>query len=285
MLQDRTHVGLTIVNRAQRKVLGIIFDRVAEPGDRPEAAFLHDEVRRWPAGMLEALVAARLVRENTPADMITCGGCEERCLRPVVVIEAIDDRPKSLHSTCDLFEDKGPFDVTADRQRQWSSRRQLIATFLERGLDLKIKNYDDMWRRIRFETLRFGDQARLIELELSGAASIHVGASCLPLLDVIDLGSDGLVLDRDALAMWFAQSEDMQSGSKRRRPSTTVREDNKILTSIRTKRAQFNLTRVASANPTWNKNRVAKDLVKHGRNEGFELGRLLRVTVMPERKK
>ena len=75
------------MSAGKRKLLAKILDRVAEPGEQTNAVFLFDEVLRWPPNAITGLGAAKLLKEIMPADAITCYECDERCRRPVTLIE------------------------------------------------------------------------------------------------------------------------------------------------------------------------------------------------------
>ena len=122
----------------RRDLLAKILDRVAEPGEQLDAVFLSDEVQFWPPDAIMALGAAKLLKAVLPANAITCRGCQERCRRPVTLIEAENERPEFLVSTCHLKTDFGPFEHSTERLKRWASSRETMAKFVSRSIGLSI---------------------------------------------------------------------------------------------------------------------------------------------------
>ena len=136
------------------RMLVMILDRIAEPGDDAQIAFTFEDIRRWPTGAVDALVAGRFLKVGLPADAITCRGCERRCLRPVMLVEAGADRASTLTSTCHLKPDMGPFEHLAERLMRWTCSREGVARFIGRNWRVQIQDYDNRWRRVRFGTVQ-----------------------------------------------------------------------------------------------------------------------------------
>lgn len=267
-----------------RRVLATILDRIAERGDQLETVFLADEVRRWPVNTVEALAAAKLLRETLPVESITCHGCEERCLRPVVRLQGVGGPSSSAISTCHLYPHMGPFEASPDRLRRWTGRRELIARFISRSAGSSIQDHDDRWRRVRFGTLKFNTIRRAFSLEFNGTPIVKVGSSRVPLIDVLDWGKKGILIQSDVIATCAAESEDTRSGNKRTQRSTSIREDNKLQTKIRNRRLQRRVETLANQHPTLNKERLAKKLARSGEFPGISWATIARLTRMPDKK-
>jgi hypothetical protein len=69
-----------------------ILDRLGR-ADSAEEIFGADEVADWPAGALDLLIKAGLLRRAEPAHAIECNGCEQYCFMPVHVLPAEGNRP------------------------------------------------------------------------------------------------------------------------------------------------------------------------------------------------
>ena len=83
---------------------------------------------------VQALLDARLLKRLTPAESVTCLGCEERCRRPVVVSANDDDLNERVTWTCHLYSDFGPFEEPVEVLRRWTSSREMVAKFIGRSI-------------------------------------------------------------------------------------------------------------------------------------------------------
>lgn len=267
-----------------RKVLAAILDRVAEQGDQSEATFLFEEVENWPNGVLQALMAAKLICQAPPVDVITCLGCEERCRRPITMVTSADQDHHRAMTSCHQFADRGPFSHDLKHLMRWTSRRELVARFVRRSSNLQINDRDDRWRRIRFNTLSIEGVQRPFSLEFNGTPTAIIGSSSLSLLELLEWRDGGIRIDLEALGFAAVRSEDLQSGNKRTQPSTATRDDNKKMNERRNRRVQKSLDALAPFHPKLNKDALAKLLQKSGGGEGMTASRIARVTRMPKKK-
>jgi hypothetical protein len=264
-----------------RAVLAALLDGIAQRGDQPEAVFLFDEVRRWPSDAIAGLITAKLLKKFAPADSVTCEGCDERCRRPVTLIEAAPAEPRRLVSTCHLKAEFGPFEHSSDRMERWASSRELVAKFVGRSAGLSIAEHDDRWQRVRFGAHSFGGVRRLLSLEFEASAIAKIGSTPIPLIELIDWSEAGIVVCPEAMALSAAQADDLQSGNKRVQPSTAVRDDKKLMTELKVRRMQRELERLAGQHPNLSKEQLAKRIEKSGKGEGMTAARIARVTRMP----
>ena len=271
------------MSAGNRKLLAKILDRVAEPGEQTNAVFLFDEVLRWPPNAITGLGAAKLLKEIMPADAITCYECDERCRRPVTLIEGANGRPPYLSTTCHLKAEFGPFEHSTERVKRWTSSRELVAKFVGRSVGLSTTDYDDQWRRVRFGTLQIGGVRRLFSVELDSSPIAKIGSAIIPLIELLEWEEAGIGVSAEALAHYASQSDDALSGSKRVQPSTTVRDDNKQLTMAKTRRLQGHLNTLAREHPKLNKEQLVRKLEKAGMGEGSTVPRIMRITRMPQK--
>ncbi len=94
------------------------------------ALFNADEVAAWPEGSLGTL---RLLREDAPAKVITCPGCDMQCLKEVELIgEGKDTRGLIV---CDQRDDMEPIEVPLESLRRWSADVGRLARSLALLLD------------------------------------------------------------------------------------------------------------------------------------------------------
>lgn len=83
------------------------------------ALFGHDDVARWPAGALEALVEAGLLKQTGYADSVVCDGCEEACIEDVEFVERGEGEPPQAYVLCQQREDMGRLRVPLERLKRW----------------------------------------------------------------------------------------------------------------------------------------------------------------------
>ena len=267
-----------------RDALATILDRIAEPGDTDAAVFRFDEVIGWPKDAITSLVSAKLLKEALPAETITCHGCEERCHRPIIWTEGLSGGPGKPTSTCHLLPDIGPFEHSTENLKRWTSGREPVAKFVGRAMSLQIRSHDARWRRIQFGALELDDTRRAFSIELDETAKARIGTFTAPLIDLIAWTPNDYRIDRDALGIWFAQSDDRQSGNKRYQPSTTVREDRQVSNQIKVRNLQRKIDLLAPKHPNLNKDQLAKKLTQTGEGEGMTAARIARVTRKPRKK-
>jgi len=268
----------------RRKILNAILDRVSEPGDQIEVAFLSDEVDHWQPTAVSSLISAKLLKTALLAEAIICGGCEERCHRPVMLIPASTERSQMLISTCNLKPDMGPFEHYSEQLSRWTSSRELVAKFVGRSVRLRLMDNDVRWRRVRFGALQIEEVQRGFSLEFGGAPIAIIGSLRVPLIELLEWDEAGIAVSQEALALFASQSNDVQAGNKRFQPSTSVRDDNKQMTALKVRRLQGYLEKLASRFPNLNKEQLVKKLMKSGEHEGLSAARILRVTCMPTKK-
>ena len=193
--------------------LAIILNRIAEPGNENVAVFRFDEVSRWPREAITFLRSSKLLKEALSAETITCRGCEEHCHRPITWTEGLGGGPGKPTSTCHLLLNMGPFEHPTENLKRWTSGREPVAKFVGRAMSLQIRDHDDRWRRIQFGSFELDDTRRAFSIELNEIAIARIGSITVPLLDLIAWTPNGYQIDRDALGIWVAQSDDRSSRS------------------------------------------------------------------------
>lgn len=261
-----------------RRALETMLARISEPGARARTAITADDVARWPHDAVQVLVAAGVLRASNAAASIVCYGCEERCLRQVIILPAEAAEPERAAWTCDLFSDKGPFVCTADSLQRWSMSRNALAKFIGRLLGLEIKSSDREARRVRYEPIRTGCERRSLSVEFADSAVILIGSSRIPLLDVLEWTEAGIAVDRESLQVCINSSGDNQSGNKRYQPSVAVRDDNKLSTEVRNRSLQREIDRLAKEHPRLSKEQLAAKVASGTVGKGMTASTIARVT-------
>jgi hypothetical protein len=261
-----------------RRLLKTLLGRLAEQGTKKEAIFRAEDVQRWPDLAISLLLDARIIREISLQDSMTCQGCEERCWRPIEII--VDHTEQRFQSTCQVREAFGPFNYTPRMLRRFAARRSDVARFVARELDVSVRDNDADWRVAKLGIWRAEGVTRLLSLVFNGAAILRVGDSDVPLIELLTWDSR-LTVDREALLVHLHHSHDPQSGGKRVQPSSTVRDQKKLVTTLRNERLQSHMNRLAREHPRLNKRQLAQKLISEKRHEGVAVNSILRITRLP----
>ena len=240
------------------RVIQILFQRVAQRHDG--AAFLAEEVARWPTGIAAALETARLIEQGQPAEGLICTGCSERCYRQADPVEEAGQQ--FAISTCELFAGRGPFRHPISRLGRWIATRGMVARFVVGQMGWKLPPAEGADARFRFPTQRFGNARRAVMLEFSDTARLHIGGLPIELSELIGWRGNSPQLVREALEAFAHAAPDLQSGGKREQPSSVVQGENKALTAIRNDRWQREAERLHAQHPKWSQNRVAQEIRK-----------------------
>lgn len=267
----------------RRKALEVILNRISEPGNNNVANFGFEEIDRLAVGSIAQLMAARLFQAASPADTVTCVGCDERCQRPVELVGFDAGQPPFARSLCHLYSDRGPFEHPLEKMQRWTTSRELVAKFIARQLGITVKEFDRPWRRVRYSTLTLGGARRAASLELLGAPIFKIGSLNLPLVQLIEWDANGIRLDLDALAALGTEATDTFSGNKRVQASSTIQADRKTQTELRNRRVQRYIDRLSSQRPNLSKNQLAKLTAKSEFSENMTASRIARVTTKPKK--
>lgn len=99
-----------------------------------DSAYPFDEVKRWPPGALDRLLAAGIIRETNPAREVTCGNCADGCLITPDIVK--DQRTGQMVCTgwCHDPEDGGLVTFSTDRLRLWEPRFEGLASHVAHEL-------------------------------------------------------------------------------------------------------------------------------------------------------
>jgi hypothetical protein len=96
--------------------LQIVLERAGHADPAKGAFFFWDEVKGWPAGILDILVTSGLLQQAQPMDIIECDGCEVKCIMPVIVYPAQENKAGRAFISCDKPEDMGRIKVSFARE-------------------------------------------------------------------------------------------------------------------------------------------------------------------------
>ncbi len=103
--------------------------QVLRLADASAGALLNaDDVTGWADGSLEVFAALGLLREDAPARVIVCPGCNMQCLKEVELVgEGKNTRGIII---CDQRDDMEPIEVPLERLRRWTVDADALAQVL-----------------------------------------------------------------------------------------------------------------------------------------------------------
>jgi hypothetical protein len=269
------------VDPEQARIIQQVFGIAGRASSLERASFGVSDTEFWPSTAIDSLISARLIKVAGQSNEIECHGCEERCLRPIEVIERGVGKPEQFVSTCDLFEGLGPFIHKKDELRTWTTSRRMISEFFQRQLKLQLAEYDELWRRVRFRPIEGKMVRRSVSLEFGAHPTVCIGTLKIDLSSLISWDDESIQIDDHYFFECFLASEQHQSGNKPYQASRTVQADNKLATDIRDRRLQREIDRLARKHPRLNKDQLAEKLVRQNEFSDLSAGRVLRIVRMP----
>ncbi|MGE3428940.1 MAG: hypothetical protein AB7I44_19480 [Hyphomicrobiaceae bacterium] len=234
-----------------------------------------------PASAIDSLLSAKLIEPAVDGDTIVCRGCEERCERTVNVLDRNDGSIRLIVSTCDLFDNLGPFFHSHQALARWQTSRQMITQFLRRECSLTVADQDELQRHVRFRSVELQGFRRSISLEFRAYPVVRIGTLDIELETLISWEDQIISIDRDYLQDCFRSSQEQRSGDKPYQHSRTVQQENKAITEIRDQRMQRDFETLAGQHPKLNKEQLAVRLRRDKNYSEVSVGRILRIVRMP----
>ncbi|HET7100048.1 MAG TPA: hypothetical protein VFJ52_02765 [Terriglobia bacterium] len=185
------------------------------------------ELSRWPAEVVRALKAQKLLVRASPAATVVCPGCEQECTMPVYTLPAGNGRAVSF-TVCDKRDDINRVPVSADRLRQWRCGMEAVGAFVAQSLGLRAGNQrkadTGLWelglvmgrKRSQMVCLRIGERLELV-----------AGQNAAPLTELVRIGAQGLSVDAEAIRQLVDVAT---AGDPRYTPSVARSEARKLKT-------------------------------------------------------
>lgn len=178
-----------------------ILERLGYADPAMDAFFPWDEVKSWPPGALDALVASGLLQKAQPATAIECDGCEESCTMPVTVYPAQGDKPGRVFITCDKRDDIGRVQVDFQRMAQWQATDGMVAATMDNLLGISQSSAPaadgKQWHIGTLKGRKHNGQVTLIAD--GNSLALALGGHTIPLVDVLTFEGNSLAVDKGAL--------------------------------------------------------------------------------------
>lgn len=181
--------------------LQIVLDRLGCADSAKGAFFFWDEVKDWPAGVLDLLVTSGLLQQAQQRDTIECDGCEENCINMrVEVYPAQEDKPGRAFITCDKRDDMGRVRVDFRRMEQWQTTGGLIAAALARLLGLpRTATQATDGKQWNVGTLKGSVHRSPVTLLAGDGLTLALAGHAVPLVEVLTIEKNNLTIDKDEL--------------------------------------------------------------------------------------
>lgn len=209
-------------------VLPTLLDRLAAGGD--PALFSEQELAAWPHHALKQVKTAGLLTHTAPVASITCPGCEEECAMPVEVATMSSGALRAF-VVCDKRDDTGRVPVPLAMLEQWQCSLRQIAEVLAKLLNVRRGTDDSTGLRADVGVLKGAQNSAHVLLMLDRTLALEISGHRLVLADVLELGAEGLSIERRALLRCVdkpvASAGDAESAKHRRdRLKARVRAEN-----------------------------------------------------------
>jgi len=177
--------------------LADLLARVAA-ADGAAAMFSERELGEWPAAAVGLLKAEKLLVKGSPADAVTCPGCEEDCTMPVESAITPGGQLRAF-VMCDKRDDVGRVSVATDLIEQWHCSPERLADVLARLLGIRRSEGDTVSATWNVGVLKGAKHSAHVVLGIGRGMQLSIAGHSLALADVLELGDKGLALDRRAL--------------------------------------------------------------------------------------
>jgi len=198
--------------------LANLLTRVAAAGGTV-AVFSERELAEWPAVLVGLFKAEQLLVMGTPADVVTCPGCEEEC---TMQLESAITPSGKLRAfvMCDKRDNVGRVPVATDLIELWRCSPERLADVLARLLGIRRSEGDAAAARWTVGVLKGAKHSAHVVLSIGRDMQLSIAGHTLALADVLELGDKGLALDRRALVHCVdapvAGGGDVESAEQRR---------------------------------------------------------------------
>lgn len=173
--------------------LAALLDRLAASAGET-AYFSELELADWPVAAVVMLKTAGLLTKGPPADLVTCSGCEEACTMAVEIASTSAGKLRAF-VVCDKRDDVARVTVPSELQEQWICSPARLADSLARLLDTR-RSADNAAGHWDLGVLKGTRGSAHVVLFIERELRLEVAGHVLVLSDVLELGGQGLKLDR-----------------------------------------------------------------------------------------
>ncbi len=251
------------------KPLQIILERLGCTDLAKNAFFSWDEIKDWSPGVLNELVASKLLQPAQPVSVVECDGCEENCIMPVTVYPAQEDKPGKAFITCDKCYDIGRVPVDFRRMEQWQSNINAVCKFIADSLGLHRSTKAAASNSLCEIGIAAGYKRRqMLCLQANGVLHLVAGSNKMPLSELIEHDDKGYRLDEIAIRNLV---DTATTADNRYTPSNVRREARKLDTQAMYEswRKEYRALKKQHPNKSdsWYSRKIAKMDIANGRSD------------------
>ncbi len=184
----------------------------------------------WPQGVLNALLALKVLTPTKPAQSLDCDGCEMNCPMPVHVLSGEEGRPARAFISCDKPVNVGRVPVPLENLNQWKFTGFAFASALCRALEIATvpKSEGEGPEAIWNLGMARGSLHRAeIKLSLARPPSFEIGDHQKPVVSLLSLTNNGFELDREEVN-WLLDHPQDSSQARGYKPTTAKRDSRKL---------------------------------------------------------
>jgi hypothetical protein len=226
-----------------------------------------EELNQWPAAAVSALKSQGLLLKARPAKSVVCNGCEQECSMPVHTVTRTNALATSF-VMCDKRSDINRVPVPAARLTQWRCDAQTVCGFIAASLGVTQTTIHPSEDGLLPIGMAHGDKRiQMLCLRVQGHLALVVGATALPLADVIGFENGSFTLDQTVIRQLVDAAT---TADPRHTPSTAKRDARKIDTQARyaSWEKAYKALRKKSPNKSdvWYSQQIAKTAVAQGRD-------------------
>ena len=212
-------------------------------------------IGEWPAGFLEALVAAKFIRKAEPARHVICPGCHHACSMKVFSDAHCETGTTRHFVFCDRREDIGYVRLEDGDLEQWQLSVGQLAELLKAQLQLMPTAMQKSGGLFPLGRIKGIHGARLATISTEAGLQIAIGRETRPMTEVI-FWRDG-TLAVDIAAIHELADSDENTVHEFYTPSTKGREDRKAKTADRHLYWRREYKRMKTDHPEWSDESIA----------------------------
>lgn len=228
-------------------------------GSRAEKIYIsRSVVGEWPEGLLEALVAAKIIRKSEPALQTICPGCHHACSMKVFSDTHGETGATRNFIACDRRDDIGYVRLQSADLEQWQLSLGQIASFLKTKLRMIPTSMQKCGGLIPLGRITGVNGPRLAAISTEADLHLVVGSKSLPIAEAI-FWSDG-DLTIDIASIQELADRDGNAVHEFYTPSTEGREARKAKTTDRHLYWKTEYKRMKSAHPEWSDESIAETI-------------------------
>ena len=174
--------------------LGLLLRQLAAV-DGDKLLISQEERGDIPDDVWALMAQLKIVQQAKPAKAIICDGCEENCVRPVVIYPVNAKSPARAFVVCDVREDVGRVPIEFERLNQWQVSEQQLAEMVRDLLSHSTQSVVKDAGLWRLGMVDGGTHKAPVSLQFDHDALVLAGGHKVTLMELLSIGKDALKID------------------------------------------------------------------------------------------